>query len=90
MVFFCCCCAEIQSGLIGVGLISMEDRPGILTLDKGNLNYDLEHFLDWELVLLVNDFNDLTPSRLQQHWEVPQSYFGDGGPAAERAIPVLF
>lgn len=47
------CCVEIQSGLIGVGLINVEDRPGILTLDKGNLKDDKEHFLPWELVLFV-------------------------------------
>lgn len=36
---------EIQGGLIGVGLINVEDRPGILTLDKGNSNDDQDHFL---------------------------------------------
>lgn len=39
----CFCCVEIQGGLIGVGLINVEDRPGILTLDKGSFSDDEEH-----------------------------------------------
>lgn len=27
--------AEIRNGLIGVGLINVEDRSGVLSLDKG-------------------------------------------------------
>lgn len=37
MVFILCIflSSEIQSGLIGVGLINVEDRSGGLSLDKG-------------------------------------------------------
>lgn len=28
---------DVRQGLIGVGLINVEDRSGILTLDKGNV-----------------------------------------------------
>lgn len=31
--------AEIQGGLIGVGLINMEDRSGVLSLDKGSMTH---------------------------------------------------
>ena len=32
--------SEIQSGLIGVGLINVEDRSGTLSLDKGEFLND--------------------------------------------------
>ena len=31
-----CFILDVRQGLIGVGLINVEDRSGILTLDKGN------------------------------------------------------
>lgn len=34
-------CAEIRNGLIGVGLINVEDRSGVLSLDKGEVFKDL-------------------------------------------------
>lgn len=30
---------EIRNGLIGVGLINVEDRSGVLSLDKGKFDY---------------------------------------------------
>lgn len=33
--------SEIRNGLIGVGLINVEDRCGVLSLDKGNAFKDI-------------------------------------------------
>ncbi|XP_075885781.1 protein strawberry notch homolog 1 isoform X2 [Nelusetta ayraudi] len=48
---------EIQGGLIGVGLINVEDRPGILTLDKDYNN--IGKFLNRILGMAVQQQNAL-------------------------------
>lgn len=43
---------EIRNGLIGVGLINVEDRSGVLSLDKGKselFSFFLSLFLMFEL-----------------------------------------
>lgn len=36
---------EIRNGLIGVGLINVEDRSGVLSLDKGKSEFLFSFFL---------------------------------------------
>lgn len=78
------CAAEIQSGLIGVGLISVEDRSGALSLDKGGNDLTSSVFVTGE-----RRVDPAAVCRLQQHREVPEPDPGHGGPPAERSVPVL-
>lgn len=39
---------DVRQGLIGVGLINVEDRSGILTLDKGTWVFNVSVKCPWE------------------------------------------
>lgn len=42
---------DVRQGLIGVGLINVEDRSGILTLDKGIWVFNVSVECPWEYLM---------------------------------------
>lgn len=82
---------EIQSGLIGVGLINVEDRSGTLSLDKGHFKLLKAETLKPFSVECTQSLTHTSCHccRLQQHREVPEPDSGHGGPATKRLVPVL-